>query len=264
MTDQEKYQEDLKAAQDKMFALEQQAVKEREDRIRAEAEASAYKEAVKFRQEQQQPQTVSEEQKKALEEKYGVSYDQLQATAAIVDAQGKQLQATFEQEKKAILEKQRELEEKLNRQEAEKNFSYVKNDFYEANPALKRHSKDIEEFTNMFSESDRKDPKKMKDILEKAKTYVKGKVGGEKQVTRSEGGSSRFERSQDNVDEETVEVDTTGLKADEAQTVQGIRHTKEEVELYKKHAFEDGKREGVAIASRDEWKTARETVLKKR
>ena len=245
-------------------ALEDKARSEELARVRAEAELAGMQRAQDSMRAQQQPVQISEEQWQRAELESGLTRQQIQANAALtkqmIDANLTPLQKALEDAKKEA----QEAKDRLSRFEAKGNSSTVEQKFYESNPAYAAHKGDVEEFLGMFPENDRNDPKKLKDILEKAKTYVKGKVGGK--MKEKSGGSARLGGDDTSSDSSTTEIDYTGLDdagnrrviEDVANDVNSRMSDKEFEAMFKKSSSSDGR--GVRFDSEAEFKKGDEML----
>ena len=113
-------------------------------------------------------------------------------------------------------------------------------EFLAKKPEFARYEKDIKDFLNDYPETDRSNPEKLKKLLEKAETYVKGKVGEKAMRQDNTQGSARFggtgTGAGDAGGDEDDKLDTTGLPEYEKATLGRLAtRTKEEKETYKKH-----------------------------
>lgn len=237
-------QEAEAARKEELDALKEKAHSEELARAKAEGELNA------LRGSQQQTQSApqwSDEQWETEAQKYGTTGANLKLQAAI-QSQNEQKQKSLEAKIAAAEAKAEAAEKRANELSRNEGGKRNLSDFYESNPQFAGHKKDVEEFVGMFPESDRSDPKKLAVILDKAKTYVKGKVGvSMKNKTGSEG-SARLGGGF-NEEPETPEIDFTGLDdrnlrrdlEEIAYSVQDKLSDKERLERFKKASSSDGR-----------------------
>ena len=176
-TDEEKESARLESEAARTRAIEEANEKARQaelEKAKLEGELNALK------GQKSEPQVVpqwTDDQWEAEGAKIGMTGAQAKASVAIAQNASAQTAATLEKRIAAAEERARKAEERAAGLETRSGSKEFMSEFFSSNPQFAGHKKDIGEFVEMFPESDRNDPEKLKTILEKAKTYVRGKVG---------------------------------------------------------------------------------------
>lgn len=226
-------------------------------RTKAEAELNATKSFLEAQRNGQVSQ-VTEEQWKALEESTGVPRGSYIANAQITQQQVDGLRKELVGQIRASEEKATKAQEKLEKMSQERSYEKTQQAFLEAKPQLARYKNDLKEFVNMFSEQDRNDPEKMKDILSKAEVYVKGKVGDKMRLNA--GGSPKLGGGNEELDDtgSNVDFDPIGLQTDaQVRLVRdlNLKNSGDALEKDQKllTKFQSADKQGVAYSAADEW-----------
>jgi hypothetical protein len=263
-----KEEEDQKAEQERQQELQELRNKAHSDelaRVKAEAELEAHRKMVAAPA-QVQTQAWTEEQWGAAEQQTGMNRQQILASGQLANQVFETRSKELNDRLKAAEERAARAEDKANRYESKKGFESSVNEFYDVKPEYKSYKKEVNEFLEMFPESDRNDPDKIKKILGKAETYVKGMVGGKMRSQNSGNtGSARLSGGyiDDNQDEDT-QVDFTGLEnVGEKRLISDINsefNSKEEKGDLDKYMSSD--KLGIRLSSENEFKEA-EAMLKR-
>lgn len=254
---QEKEEQEAAEAEAKraevLSAAEDKAAKAEESRIRAEAQLEAFKQVQAAQSGQSGGGGWTDEQWSAYSERTGVTKEQALAAAEIAQHEGRRVAQQFQGELEKATQRAVEAEKRLSKLESEQGTKEVKNEFFQAKPALARHKKVVDEFLAKFPEADQRDPAKLKELLDMAETYVKGKVGGSMRPAGDQGGGPRLRTNPNSEPEEEEEVDTRGLKSYEAdfvrKTAGGI--SKESKQRLEEHASD--RRDGIAVSGQKQW-----------
>ena len=231
-----------------------------EAKIKAEAQLEVFKQ-MQQTQHNQPAQQLTEEQWKDFEEKTGMTKQQLMAMDAIGKQHAEYVSKEFDSKVKRAEERASKAEERLKSFETERSSETVKKKFYLEKPALSRYESDINDFLSDYPAEMKSDPEKLKGLLVKAETFIRGKIGDRYMRGNDTKGSARFTGGSNNEtnDEEDESIDVEGLPEGSKRLVERIRPSKEKVEDFKKNY--DG--EGVKIHSKNEWDDA-ESDMKNR
>lgn len=231
-------------------------------KIKAEAERDAFIKAMELAKQGPQAQaTVSDEQWNQLSEKTGMTKEAIMTNAQIAQQMVDAATKKMEEKLSAAEKKATDAEEKANRFEKSREQDKVRGDFYSSRPALTRHSKDVDEFVGMFPEEDRNDPKKLKDILNKAEIYIRGKVGDK--MKKESGSSPAFERGTETDTTETSEIDIRSFKPNEARFIKSAGMAMSREKELSEYDSTRG-RQGIEIPGGREWEKAHEDIAKLR
>lgn len=209
--EQERELEKARAAE--MDALKEQSRQNELARVRAEA-ALEERRKVTDNQTQAQP-AITEEQWIKAEAETGLTRQQIIAQGQMMDGMLGTKLAPMQKALEEANRKTKDAEEKLARLESRGTASVVETQFYDSNAALRVHKDKVDEFVSLFPESETRDPEKLKVILERAKTYVRGAVGGKVRDQRNGSqGSARLSGGwdqEDNAIDKNETIDYTGL-----------------------------------------------------
>lgn len=174
-TDDQKEAREREEARDAELA---QARKETEDAklaaARAEGEAEAMRRGIKT--EVPAPAEISESQWTQMESESGLTRQQIQANAKLTGALMQSLTKPLAERAEAAEKAANEAREETRKLRSGKTLEKAEKEFYEKNPGLSAHRGDIEEFMSDYPDAIKEDPKKYAVLLEKAKTFVRGKA----------------------------------------------------------------------------------------
>lgn len=250
---EERRRQEEEARQAKVREAEDKVRQAEEARIRAEAERDAFKQLMGQAQ-SGQTGSWSDEQWTRLEEQTGLKKEAFLANAQVAKELVDKATKSLEDRSRKAEERAAKAEERLNRIEGARTEDSVKTDFFKSRPNLQRYQQDVESFLSDYPEESRRDPVKLKGLLEKAEIYVKGKVGDKMRTSASVGGGPRFGRDDETMhrEEEEVVPDTEGLDAHQANLIQRINPPKEELKRLKEQASD--LRDGIALSGDREWR----------
>ena len=194
----------------------------------------------------------TQEQWDEFKEKTGISKDALVAIDGAVGAKISDMATKFEERTRQAEERAKKAEERYNEFEKTNTYSKIKTEYFKTKPQFARYEKEIDEFLSDYPTEIRQDKEKMGRLLEKAETFIKGKVG-DKGFTRNTG-SPRFNGTNDMEDEpEEVEADLSDLRSHERVMVEKILPSKENTDLLKKYRHDLKGDNGVMISSKEEF-----------
>ena len=262
--EREKELEELreKAREAELKAARSEAALEEQRRIRENAPAPAA----------QQPAQISEEAWQKMETESGQTRQQLQSTWAISSEAARLQSEPLKAELKAAREEAAKASRELENYRKGSNQERILEKFYKDNPAYAAYRKDVDDFIADYPEEVRNDPEKLAKITERAKVFVRGKVG-EKVKPNSEGsfssgrlgGGSSFDQVEGEDDEDAVNLNGVENEAERRGIItvaERFKANKPGKELYKKHAMADGS--GVNIRAEDEFAAIHAQQEKKR
>ena len=235
MTEEEKKAQEEAAAAEKekqaqaLADAEARAKASEEARIRAEAERDGFKAgAASVVQPPAAAVAWNQDQWDAFQAKTGMTKEGVTVVADMLREQQAALGKTVEERVTAAEKKAQEAENRAKRLESSKFEDVQKSDFLGARPELARHKADMDAFINRFPESERSDPKKYRELLDMAATYVRGKVGNALKTPNAntrggglDGGNYQEPDNSDGIDR----ADVQGLRRAEAATVNDIVST---------------------------------------
>lgn len=248
--------------QERESALEARLKTEELARARAESALEESRRSVSSRsndQQQIQP-TVSDDQWRQMEEQTGLTRQQIQANAqimnALTDAKVKPLTERAERAEQEFAKAKAEIESVKSR----RSLDSVEASFYDKNPLLKNHRKDVDEFLSEFPDNDKVDAKTLEKRLVLAQDVVRGRIKSMRDTGRGEYRSNRIEgASSDDISEEHEErfnpVGTGNEHAAylvskvQASFGRGLRH-EDSVDVWKRSLDAEGR--GVEISSEEE------------
>lgn len=175
----------------------------------AKAEGAA--EALKLGLNKEPVQTAwTDEQWEMEGQKNGMTGQQLKASVLVAKSVADASLKPIKDEAEAAKREAREAREELKRLRERKNVDSIEEDFYDKNPALKNHRKEVKEFLSTYPDNDSIDEKTLAKRLELATKYVKGTVKENMRTSKtSESGSSRMEVDEGR-ESEDMEFDPKG------------------------------------------------------
>lgn len=250
------------AEQERIAALEKQA---RDNELKAARAEAALDEARRFKNPEPsntQPQ-ISEQQWQEAEAKTGKTRDQIIADANLQQGMINSALKPVLDEVKSAREEARSAKAETAAIKARKGLDSVESDFYEKNPALKGHKKDVDEFLATYPDAESVDGETLRKRLAVAQDVVKGRVKETMSNRRRDNrGSERLEQGRPDplAEEGDEEFDPRGLDNQGSRILMenvhrkpGGRLSREEdtVSDYKK--FRDSEGRGVVIDDSDEW-----------
>lgn len=254
-------------------ALDDARQAEREAQI---AKAKAEGELEALRKLQAQPSstaaqaTISEEQWKSMEEESGLTRQQIIASSKLTTGIVGPMIASLKDELKKANDRAESAEREVSKDRTSRGVERTKEQFFKDKPAYSAYRKEVDEFLEMFPEADRSDPAKMKAILGKAETFVKGLAGG-KMRTQSEGnqssvrlggGSAGGNDSQTEEELDLTGLETKGQRLFVAELHEEFRSDPENAKVLDRYKTSDGL--GVAYDGADEFKAADAEMRKRR
>lgn len=241
----------------------------RESKRLADLEAATAKgeaEALRRGSSQQAAPAWTDEQWEAEGQKRGMTGQAYRSMAelagGISEFKSKQLQEEIAEAKREA----KEAREETARLKSRKSLDSIESDFYDKNPALKAHRKDVEEFLSSYPDADNVSGDALKKRLTLASNFVKGKVKETMRTNKKgEDGSSRFEESeQETRDGDIGEFDPKGTGNEGAAQLMRKVHSnfggnlkhEDSVEVWKKCQDDEGR--GVSIGIEEDIAMARE------
>ena len=225
ITDEERAANEAEEAkrQEELNTLREKAHQEEIARAKLEGELEATKRAT-AQTTASAPQQYTEEQWQTLETQTGMTRQALTTSWTLAQQAADQKLAPVQREAEEAKKRAAELEKKIADYESRGVATATETKFYTKNPAYTNYKDKIDEFVNAFPESDRKNPEKLANILDKAKVYVKGLAGGKMREDGRQGSQSIGGSEEDAFnDSEEERIDFTGLhKVDERRTVSDL------------------------------------------
>lgn len=206
----------------------------------------------------------TDDQWEAEAQKHGTTGAALRAQVEIAKTVSGSMLAPLREETERAKKEAAEAREEISRLKSRKSLDSVESGFYDKNPALKSHRKEVDEFLASYPDADTVDSKTLEKRLSMAQNMVKGKVkenmrtnkGGDS-TGRIEGGDEREENSDD------FEFDPKGTGNEGAAHLmsrvhsnfgQNLKH-EDSVEVWKKCRDEEGR--GVSIGMDEDIAIAR-------
>jgi hypothetical protein len=202
--------------QDSKTDNQEEIIKLREEKAKLEGQLEAAKSFLsqKDTTPQQAQQSWTEEQWQEFTEKTGMTKEQLMVIDNIFKIKEQEWEKKLKETENKALEAHKKLEE------FEKKSNYEKEiyNYFKSKPAFLRYEKDIQDFLNDYPEEVKKDPVKLKSLLAKAETYVKGKVGDK--MTDKSYSSQKFNKGEEREEVDELEVDTSDMRDFERLTIE--------------------------------------------
>lgn len=259
--EQEKIEKDL-ADRD---AREKELADAKEARIKAEAQLEVFKTMQQTKVENAGPTQLSAEQWTQFEEQTGMTKQQLMAMDAIGRQHADAAKKDFDAKVRQAEERAARAEQELNGFKNERGTDSAKRKFYADKPALARYETEINDFLADFPAEMKSDPEKLKGLLVKAETYIKGKLGDKFMRGNDTKGSARFNRGGDDYkdgdDAEETTVDTSGLPGQSKRLVENLHSSTKDREADWKKNY-DG--QGIKLSNRDEFEAAKNDMRTRR
>lgn len=223
-----------------------------EDKSKLEGMVEGLKSIIANSQNAQTQQPVwTEEQWREFEEKTGFTKDQLMIVDSLTRTQLQEISKAFEEKIKQAEEKAKSAEQKLYEMESKERTQKIIKEYFKNKPSFLRYEEEINNFLSDYPEEVKKDPERLKKVLEKAEAYIKGKVGDK----FSKGDKMRFNTTSE--EPEFEEVNFNGLKPHEKLTImKAYDNVKREEEIIKKYKHDLKGDAGVMISSREEFEAA--------
>jgi hypothetical protein len=194
----------------------------------------------------------TDDQWASWEEKTGMKREQLVILDNIAKTHTESTRKEFEEKVKQAEERARLAEGRITEFEKSRTYDSYKTSYFKTKPAFARYEKDFDEFIKDFPEDVKKDPTRLNSLFEKAETYIKGKVG-EKAMRDTKGGSTRFDRGDEEDATTTEDVDLSDMRPHERMTVEKLIRGKEENDSLKKYRHDLKGDAGIMINAKDEW-----------
>lgn len=175
-TDEQRESREAREEQDRRDSERDQKLREAEiARAKAEGEAEALRRGVGSAA-PPAAAALTEDQWQNLEQQTGKTRHQIMADAQLSRATAEEAIKPLREMLQKSQEEIREAKEEARRAKAGTSLYATEKDFYDKNPGLVGHRGVIDSFLAKFPEEVRSDPAKLKDLLEDAKVYVRGKV----------------------------------------------------------------------------------------
>lgn len=253
------------AEQERVAALEAKA---RAEELRAAKAEAALDEARRVKPQEttnSQPQ-ITEEQWQQAETRTGKTRDQIIADANLQQGMINSALKPVLDEVKSAREEARAAKAETASIKARRGLDTVESDFYEKNPALKGHKKDVDDFLATYPDNGSVDGETLKKRLAVAQDVVKGRVKDNMNTRKRTNGSARLETSradpfEDESEDEEGSFDPTGLDGQKGARylMEGVAANpggrlsrgEDTVKEFKK--FRDSEGRGVVIDDSDEW-----------
>lgn len=223
-----------------------------EEKAKLEGMVEAMKTVATQSQVQNQQPVWTEEQWREFEEKTGFTKEQLLVMDNLTKLKVDEVVRQMEEKIKQAEEKALQAEKKLKEIETHKTLDNSIDEYFKNKPSFLRYKDKIKDFIKDYSEEVLNNPDKLKSVLQKAETYVKG------YVSSIRGENMKFNKSFEAPEEKEEEVDLSGLKPHEKFTIERrmTNLTKDNLELLKKYQHDLKGAEGVMISSREEFEAA--------
>lgn len=156
-------------------AAEKKAQEEAIARARAEGELDALRRNQQSTQ-SQAPQGPTEAQWAEMENATGKTRQQIQADAALMHSLVERTTAPIKEELEKTKKEAAAARARAEKAEGTRSLDRIESEFYAKNPNFTARRTDIDDFLKKFPEESRNDPKKLAELLEDAKVYVRGKA----------------------------------------------------------------------------------------
>jgi hypothetical protein len=186
------------------------------------------------------------------EGKTGMKREALLTMENVVSTRLSEMQRNVNERVSAAELRAKQAEDKYNDFDKVRSYETTKRGYLSNKPQYAKYEKDFDEFVNEFPEEMRKDPKKLESIFAKAEIYIRGKVG-DKNMRRDASGSERFGRDSGSNEIPDEDIDLTGLRGYERNTIEKIITTKEGNDKLRANMHDLQGGQGIMINAKSEW-----------